>query len=162
MELSCSDNPESVWQTITDTVGNYKIDFPDCELDKRVEIIIVDDNDIPHNYCILNLQEQSSNSLGYSTVYYKLHIDTHEVDNYLHVQGYANSEGTNAVIEHERKLSNWLYSREFIYILPNDLVLRQRWVYNNSIVYSWGVITTKEQRFNKSVTKFLDSFELHA
>ncbi len=159
-QIECTDNDRIKWKTIIDEEDRFRIKFPPCNILDTTEILFFQDQELEQRHLIVNLQGIESNCIAYSMSFHYLELAGDQIDDFLHVQGLANVESNNGVLEIEKRISDFPHAREFSYLLPHGLVLRQRTVFHNNMIYRWSVVTTKENRFQKSVTKFLNSFEL--
>ena len=160
LSATCSDAHDVQWQTITNSDAQFTIKLPPCDIDERTETQLMGDERVNITFYIVNLQDQPANCLAYTMSYRKLSLAEDQIEDYMTTQAHANAQGTNSSIEILKKLDGWDHAMEYILLVPENMILRHRMIYENDILYAMAVVSTKDRRFNKSITKFLKSFEL--
>lgn len=144
--------------------GNFRINFPPFTVKETKIIQIIDGEKIAIYSYSLNTQDKNDENLGYTINYsFWPNITTDElIDKKLDIEADKVVSSLNIVIEYENIIDTLSYpGRElFLTIDRLNIKIKYRIYFINGTLYKLVVITEDGKIFNKSVSRFLNSFEV--
>lgn len=152
------------WKIIKSEKGNFHIEFPDFEVKKGLTTQLLDQEEIIIYHYSINLQNESHINIGYLVDYsFWSNIKTKEqINERFDSQRNYILSATNSTLEYEKIIDTLSYPGRDLYFTIDDssLKARYRMFFNNGIFYTLTVITEDGKHFNKSITRFLNSFKI--
>jgi len=154
------------WKEIVSDSGNFKIQFPDYELRQGTNIFKDESlGEIENHFYRLNIQDSTNLNMTYD-ITYSFRPDLKSDNDFEEMIEYEKEhliETFNGQINYEQVLKEKDYpGREIVTRIDSSKVqLTSRIYLNDGILYRIMVLTNsgKGKLFNKSRSKFLDSFE---
>ncbi|HEY0669846.1 MAG TPA: hypothetical protein VGD22_16815 [Sphingobacteriaceae bacterium] len=161
--LEVVDNVAGKWKEIKSERGNFRIEFPDYEVKEGQTTQLLDGEEITIYHYSINTQNKNHDNLGYRVDYsFWPNIKTKDqIDEQFNVQRDYVLSATNATLEYENIIDTLSYPGRELYLTIDDskIKMRYRMFFNNGIFYKLMVVTEDGKHFNKSSTKFLNSFK---
>ena len=161
------DLPTTEWKEVISEEGNFKILFPDLKLRMGTDIYVNEEGGESENHYVrLNIQDSLNLNMAYDITYtYRTDIETEEeMEEMFEIEKEFLISTLNAKINFIKVLKEKDYfGREIVTTIDNsEFQLSYRFYFNQGILYVLKVLTnTNEGKiFNKSRSKFFDSFEI--
>tara|TARA_R110002012_G_scaffold217900_2_gene389156 strand:- start:629 stop:1219 length:591 start_codon:yes stop_codon:yes gene_type:complete len=161
------DLPNTEWKEVISEEGNFKILFPDLKLRMGTDTFVNEEGGKSENhYFRLNIQDSLNLNMAYDITYtYRTDLETEEeMEKMFEIEKEFLISTLNAKINFVKVLEEKDYfGREIVMTIDNSkFQLSQRFYVNKGILYVLKVLTnTNEGKiFNKSRSKFFDSFEI--
>jgi len=161
--LDLVDNLSGKWNEIKSKEGNFRIEFPDFEVEDGQTTQISDGEEFIIYHYAMNTQNEDHDNLGYRVDYTFLpDIKTQEqIDQQFSEQRDYVMSAANAILEYEYVIDTMSYpGREMLFTIDGSKIkTRYRLFFDNGIFYKLMVVTADGKHFNKSLTRFLNSFK---
>ena len=162
--LNLVDNQSGKWKEIKSEKGNFRIEFPDFEVKEGKTTQLIDGEEVIIYHYSINTQNEDHDNLGYRVDYsFWPNIKSKDqINEYFDMQREFVLSATNATLEYENIIDTLSYQgRDMLMTIDNSKIkARYRLFFDNGISYKLTVITEDGKHFNKSITKFLNSFNI--
>lgn len=150
--------------TISVDSAHFKITFPITKPIESTTTQIIDGEQMKIHYYHANMQDLEDDNLGYSFDYMFIsNIESEEEINTLfNAQRDYVLSATNGELEFEKVIDIDGVSGRHLYLTIDNSEIKTNYkiYYNNGVLYKLAVITPGGNLFNKSISKFFDSFEI--
>ena len=154
----------ATWQEIIDEEANFKVKFPNYDLEKGSVNDTVNGIPVQRHFYSLNLQNENLDNLAYRldcSIYpsdkTKKEKDLLFINQKKHLASY-----NDVYLESETLIDSLnYYGRDMTFSLETvNLKTRYRLFFHNGIFYKLTVITKNNSEKNKALMYFLNSFEI--
>ena len=161
------DRPNTEWTEVISEKGNFKIQFPNLKLKEGTNTYADEElGEIENHFYRLNIQDSSGLNTHYDITYtFRPDLKTKaKIEEMFDYQKEYLASTLNADIDFVKVLKDKeCLGRELLMTIDSSKIkLTQRIYFNKGILYYLQVLTdmNKGKLFNKSTTKFMDSFEI--
>ena len=162
--LELIDNNSKKWKEVKSEKGNFRIEFPDFEIKEGQTTQLLDGEEIIIYYYSINTQNENHDNLGYRVDYsFSPNIKTTEqINEEFNMQRDYVLSATNSILEYENVIDtlNYLGRDMYLTIDNSKIKTRYRLFFDKGIFYKLTVRTEDGKHFNKSITRFLNSFKI--
>jgi hypothetical protein len=157
-------NLSGKWKEVKSKKGNFRIEFPNFEVKEGRTTQLLDGEELIICHYSINTQSEDHANLGYRVDYsFYPNIKTKEqIDEEFNIQRDYVLSATNATLEYENIIDSLDYPGRELYLTidGSKIKARYRMYFNNGIMYKLTVLTKDGKHFNKSITRFLNSFKI--
>lgn len=152
------------WQEIKSNEGRFRIEFPNFKVKKELTKQLLEGEVVKIYSYQINAQDKIHDNLAYSLDYsFWPNIKTKEqIEEKFNNQRDYIISSTNSNIEYETIIDTLEYAgRELFLTIDNSKIKGMyRMYFNDGIFYNLMVVTKDGNHFNKSISRFHNSFKL--
>jgi hypothetical protein len=152
------------WKKITSEQGNFSVEFPNFNIKEGQTTQILDGEEIIIYHYSIDTQSKNHENLGYRVDYTFLpEVKSKEqIEELFDIQRDYLLTAVNGTLIYENIIDTLTHpGRQLSFnIEALKMNMRYRILFNDGIFYKLMVVTKDEKIFNRSITRFLDSFKL--
>ncbi len=157
-------NAAGEWQEIKSEEGNFRIEFPNFKIKEEKTTQILDGDEINIYRYSLNTQHEVHENLGYQVDYTfcpEITTEKQVIEQFNNQRDFVLS-ATNSSLEYEYVIDTLGYPGRDLYLSIGGSTTKiyHRILFKDGILYKLTVITDGDHLFNKSISKFIQSFKI--
>ena len=160
-------------ESLSDQEGSYKVVFPKAKFEIIFPVMnvkesstkqIIDNQEIEIFHYTANMQDKNDINLAYQLDYVFLPEveSSEEIDELFNEQRDYVLSATNSILEFDKIIEKNGAPGRHLYITvdKSDLKTNYKMYFKDGIFYKLAVVTQEGNLFNKSISRFFDSFKI--